>query len=383
MKTESVYVLREADRSPNACFLDAGIDGDADVLRFAAQPHGDPEALWFNFSLERTGAPARPTLRLVLAHAGNLLGFCDPQTVRLVVRADGGMWERTGTGRRLASADGQLHAAWEVPAPAERMDVAFCFPYAERELDLLLAETGGRLRCDSIGLSQGGRPLWRLSNRYGVPGDGRMGLYVVARQHSGETPGSWVLDGLLRRVVALGECAPLVWAVPFAHRDGVASGDYGKDSFPVDLNRAWGIPPMRHETLVMKADIRRWKKRCSPSLILDLHAPGACETAGCYFFLPRVALDAEVAGRVDAAARTIARALGPYASSDPVRRGDYPTRWELPTLSGAACTEFGVVGLTMETSYQRAGDTILTIEHYREIGTRLIDGVAAMVEPPG
>ena len=44
----------------------------------------------------------------------------------------------------------------------------------------------------------------------------------------------------------------------FMYLDDVLSGAYGKDPFPHDLNRAWGDPPMRHETLVMRHDIRRW-----------------------------------------------------------------------------------------------------------------------------
>jgi hypothetical protein len=372
------YRFLDAGHSPNALLLGFGSEPAADVVRAAACPHGGPEALWFSFTLVRTGAPAKPVLRIVLAHAGNMLGFGDPQAARLVSRVEGRVWERTGPGRRLDAADGQLHAAWEVPAPAGRIDLAFCFPYSQPELDLLIGETGGRLRSDAIGLSQGGRPLVRVSNAYGRRGGDAPGLYVVARQHSGETPASWVLDGLLRRVVALGDGAPLVWAVPFANADGVALGDYGKDSFPIDMNRAWGKPPMRHETLAIKADIGRWRERCRPVLILDLHAPGACETSGCYFFLPRGPLDDAAARRVEEAARGLASALGPYASADAVRRGTYASRWELPTLATAACTEFGTCGLSLETSYQRAGDTVLTIEHYREAGARLIDGFLAM-----
>ena len=53
-----------------------------------------------------------------------------------------------------------------------------------------------------------------------------------------------------------------------------------------DLNRAWGTPPMRHETLVMKRDCLLWAGRCRPALCLDFHAPGASEGGGCYFFVP-------------------------------------------------------------------------------------------------
>ena len=116
----------------------------------------------------------------------------------------------------------------------------------------MIQETGSFWRVDTIGVSQGGRPLLRLSNDYGRPKGERPGVFLMARQHSGEVSGAWVLDGVLRRFAELGEAAPLVWAIPLANIDSVEQGDYGKDNFPYDMNRAWGKLPMRHETLVLQ-----------------------------------------------------------------------------------------------------------------------------------
>ena len=94
-------------------------------------------------------------------------------------------------------------------------------------------------------------------------------------------PGSWVLDGLLRHAAqALDPSQLLIWVTPFAHLDGIVQGDYGKDPFPWDLNRAWTTPPMRHEVRVMQSDMTRWSQRCQPALVLDLHAPSPGEADG-------------------------------------------------------------------------------------------------------
>jgi two-component system NtrC family sensor kinase len=57
----------------------------------------------------------------------------------------------------------------------------------------------GHWHCDTIGLSQDGRDIVRLANTYGKVGENKSGLYFLARQHCGETPGSWVLDGALEQ----------------------------------------------------------------------------------------------------------------------------------------------------------------------------------------
>jgi hypothetical protein len=46
-------------------------------------------------------------------------------------------------------------------------------------------------------------------------------------------------------------------------------------------------------------------------------------------------------------------------------------------------TEFKVPGLTLETSYQAAGDRVLDIEDYRQIGVRLLDGLSALAVAGG
>jgi hypothetical protein len=375
------YVCETAFAGGNAVVLGSAGGADCDEFHFSAHPRGSPEALWFRFRLRRESAAPAPLLRLVLRHSGDLLGFGNPGAVRIVVRADDGEWRRTEPGARVDAPDGQVHAAWQVRAPARTLDVAFCYPYGRDEMTTLVSETAGRLCADTIGVTQGGREIVRLSNAVGETGSGRPGLYFVARQHSGETPGSWVLDGLLRRCAALDARGPLVWAVPFCDPDGVEAGDYGKDRLPMDMNRAWGHPPMRHETMVVKRDIRRWMERCRPVAIVDLHAPGACETAGGYFFV--FAAEPDWDARLTAMAHALARALGAFAAADPARRANYPSRWSSPDLSGAAVTEFKVPGLTLETSYQAAGDRVLDIEDYRQIGVRLLDGLSALAVAGG
>jgi predicted deacylase len=246
------------------------------------------------------------------------------------------------------------------------------------EVEALVAETGGAWRADTIGFSQGARPLVRLSNDPGAPGSDRPGLYVLARQHSGETPGSWVLDGFLRRLAEAGDAAPMVWAVPLANIDGVEGGDYGKDNFPYDLNRAWGPAPMRHETLVLQRDARRFADRCRPVAGLDFHAPGGCQTEGVYAYVPDPETEADAAAATRPWVAAFAEALGPGLAAPKfgvVAR--YASRWATPGFRRFAWSELGVPALTIETPYARCGRTVLTRDVYRDVGRRLADATLA------
>jgi len=337
-------------------------------VSFSPDPHGGPECLWFCFRISSPEGEIG-ALRLKMKNPDTTLGGGRPENFRPVIRRGEGEWERIGTGRVAERPDGRMSVIWDLDVPAPHCDVAFCYPYGAPEIDALLGDCGEALRADGIGHSQGGRGLVRLSNDYGTTERKRPGLYLVARQHAGEMPGSWVLDGFLREMVRLGSDAPLVWAVPLSNIDGIEWGDYGKDNFPYDLNRAWSTPPMRHETLCIRKDIARWQARCRAELAIDFHAPGGSEAAGAYCFTPTPQSDADMGSATARWAETIRHALGEtYAAEEFLRTADYPSRWETMRFT-QFCWSQGVPALTIETPYALSGETVMTRERYREMGS--------------
>ncbi len=345
-------------------------------VSFAADPHGGPECLWFCFRVQRTGPADQPCpqqFRLVLKHPQNMLGASDAAALRPVIKRPGSDWERLGPGVAEPLPDGRCNIVWETNPPEPLLEVAFCYPYGRSELDLLLAETDGYWHDDVIGVSQEARPIIRLANDYGEPDGQRPGVYLVARQHSSETPGSWVLDGLFRYMASLGEAAPLVWAVPLTNIDGVENGDYGKDNFPYDLNRAWGVVPMRHETLVIRRDLLRWRERCKPMLAIDFHAPGGCETYGIYCFRGQGANESEeVRTATQEWSDIIEATLGEqYAADDFCRIATYASRWETPRFAEYCAETLAIPALSTETPYAMVGDKVLEVPDYREAGRRI------------
>lgn len=358
--------------------------GSVAEVAFTPEPRGGPEVMWFCFRLLRTsdGADAGsqpPRVRLVWRNYENALGASNSATIRPVVREAGGDWCRLPAGERVEHPDGRAWLVWEVtaPGPGRWLEMALCYPYGPDDVARLIAESEEYWRADTIGLSQSGRPLVRLSNGSGKPGDARPGLFIIARQHAGETPGSWVVDGLLRSLAAAagaGREVPLTWCVPLADIDGVIEGAYGKDRFPYDLNRAWDRPAMRHEALVIQRDLDRWAQRCRPTLVLDAHAPGLSEAQGVYAYLP----DPDETPRRTELSRPwcerLHRSIGDeLAAGNFGRVAKYRSRWTTPGFTAFAGMTYDCAALAIETPYALAADgaCLLTQERYREVGERI------------
>ena len=173
----------------------------------------------------------------------------------------------------------------------------------------------------------------------------------------------------------------IVWAVSLSNIDGVENGYYGKDNFPYDLNRAWGLPPMRHETLVIQRDIIRWKDRCKPFLAIDFHAPGASETDGAYFFITSGEKDKKQHKIEKNFAEKLSRKVGEkYMSPDCIRSISYKSRWETPHFEDFIRNIVKIPALAMEIPYCICKKTLMKKEDYREIGKRIGTSILEMIE---
>jgi hypothetical protein len=168
------------------------------------------------------------------------------------------------------------------------------------------------------------------------------------------------------------------WAVPFVDLDGAVEGNYGKDSLPIDFNRAWGFMPMRPEVAAIQRDMRHFAEGRARRFVLDLHGPGGGETRmyqmHCRSNRPR-------------AQRQAAESFSAFFAAEipeqpPERLGvvpEYGSRWDLShNLSSWAWDELdGTLGVTIETAYQPMNEGHWqTRDDYREIGSRVARAVA-------
>jgi hypothetical protein len=357
----------------NAADIEILTGGPVPEVRFASDPCGGPEVMWFHLRLEETTPdPATQTkVRLTWNYFDNVLGATEAADCFPVCLVSGQSWTRLKRGDETRTPDGRRQLSWSIPHPAPFVEIAFCFPYGPADIDAVLDRSKDYWQAAPIGLSQGGRRLLRLHNATGTPGGTQPGIYIVARQHAGETPGSWVLDGFLRHWSQIRKGAYVIWSVPLADIDGVMRSHDGKTSSPYDLNHAWGVPPMRHEALAIRHDVERWKARCKPILALDLHAPGACERDGVYARMsqdPAGSLAAEETKWCNVFQNEL---QAEFAAPEFKRVPAGPVLADTPTFTDFMRDQMGVPSLSLEIPYTHAAGAVLTQKSYREIGRRL------------
>ena len=126
---------------------------------------------------------------------------------------------------------------------------AYFAPYSmERHADLIaFAQTSERCQVETLGATLDGQSMDCL--RFGEPGDDRKPIWMVARQHPGETMAEWWMEGLINRLVdhsdpvvnALLERAVL-YLVPNMNPDGSRRGHLRTNAVGANLNREWDNP---------------------------------------------------------------------------------------------------------------------------------------------
>jgi len=155
-------------------------------------------------------------------------------------RVESTEWQKTKDGSQLN---------WTITPTADSVFFAYFQPYSyEQHMDLM-AEFSNSNNCDylTFGRTLDGRPLDML--RFG---DGPLQLYVVARQHPGESMASWLAEGLIRRLADQADPkakalmrAATVNVVPNINPDGSIRGHLRTNAGGANLNREWssGIYP--------------------------------------------------------------------------------------------------------------------------------------------
>lgn len=372
----SAPVVRPGRVSGNGCILRVEPAGEGWEVAFASEPRTSPQPLWFH--IEAAGLGGAP-VEFVWENPDICLGSrSELHLLRPVLRPGHGDWTRCGEVALDEHDDGRRSLRFSHEGGTETVAAAFCFPYGLEQLETTLAETGDAWERCVIGVTTEGRPLPRLRLR----GDGvrrRPGLYLCARQHAGETPGSWALDGILRFLAGEDEEARAIresidlWVCPFVDLDGVVNGNYGKDALPWDFNRAWEEKPMRAAVHAIMADMQRFRERHETRLIMDFHGPGH-STPGVYVQLPREERPAEHYQAARQFAGELAKQFPELSPASVAQDTRYSSRWnKLATIASWAWDYLDhTLSICIETSYQRLTDDLLYPADYHEIGRRVL-----------
>lgn len=117
--------------------------------------------------------------------------------------------------------------------------------------------------------------------RSGAPSNGKYCVFMIARQHPGESNGSHVLKGSIEQLLSGSAISMKVlsWCdfviIPMLNPDGVVAGNFRTSLFGRDLNRLWKtkdstlIPEVEMARTVFGELVETYKKKIL--LFMDYH----------------------------------------------------------------------------------------------------------------
>lgn len=331
-----VLSLARADDIRLRIRADQGVDGDAAFRQ------------WFHFRLHGAAGQA---VRLVFENAAEAAYPDGWPDYRCVASYDRRNWFRV---RGTRYENGQL----VVEHTPERNSIYYAYfePYShERHLDLLgRVEMSPFASVTNLGATVEGRDLDLVT--VGRPGPGKAPVWIIARQHPGESMAEWFVEGLLERLLdgadpvarRIREKAVL-YIVPNMNPDGAIRGNLRTNAAGANLNREWREPSLERSPEVLL--VREAMEASGVELFLDIHGDEALP----YVFFSTAE---EVPGFTDTQRVRQARFVEAFMAASP----DFQTehgylngrfRDELLTLASKwVAHRFGCVSLTLEMPFK-------------------------------
>lgn len=235
---------------------------------------------WFHFRLE---APLGEVCKLKITNAGASAypqGWPDYNVCTSWNRQD---WFRTPS----EFEDGVL--SFEITMVQNSVYFSYFAPYShERHLDLLAwAGEDERVQLETLGQTLDGRAMSLLT--ISDTDQPQHKVWVIARQHPGETMAEWFVEGLLHSL--LDDDTPLAkqllqttrfYIVPNMNPDGSARGNLRTNAAGANLNREWENPSMETSPEVYLVRARMMQE--GGDIFLDVHGDEALPynfVAGC------------------------------------------------------------------------------------------------------
>jgi murein tripeptide amidase MpaA len=340
----------------------------------------DSNGAWFQWFYFRVRGAAGRALTLRIVNAG-VSSYPDGwHGYRACVSADRAQWRRTDT----RYAGGVLEI--QHTAQADEIWFAFFAPYdlARHQRFVAQAAANPAVTARSIGHSVDGRDIDCLS-----VGEGIRSVWLIGRQHSGETMASWWMEGALGRL--LDSADPVATQlraiarfhlVPIVNIDGAARGNLRGNAAGIDLNRQWHAPdPV---TAPEVAAVLAAMDETGADFCLDIHGDETIPHVfvdGCD--ADPMAMPAQVAG-----VETFKAALLKASPAFQTAVG-YPTTYGGDGAPGMCCRavarRFGGIGITLEMPFKDSFEAPDPVEGWSpkasaQMGRDCLEAVLAVLE---
>ncbi len=306
---------------------------------------------WFHFRV--TGADGSDlTFNIVNAGDATYPGGWDDY--RAAASYDGARWFRVDT--ELDEGTLRIRHAPEHPTCHYAYFAAYSW---DRHLELVDgAKARPGVHVEVLGQSVEKRPIHRI--RLGEPARGKRQVWIIARQHPGETMGQWFMEGVLSRLLdeddptarALLEGA-VVHLVPLMNPDGAAHGNQRTNAAGVNLNREWLSPSAEKSPEVLA--VRAAMMKSGVDLFLDVH--GDEDTP--YIFAAGCEGNPGYTPRIDALEDLFMRTLMELDEDFQRRYGydlDEPGQADLSIAANYAGQRFDCLALTLEMPFKDDAD---------------------------
>jgi len=231
---------------------------------------------WFHFRLQ--GAAGVPvTLRFV--NAGQCAYAKGWENYRINASHDRQHWQRITT-----RYDAGVMTAQFTP-DSNSVFLAYFEPYSwERHLDLIAsAAVSDHVQLERLGASLDGRDMdvLRITDAGSATLEAdKRAVWLIARQHPGETMAEWFIEGFLERLLdaedpvarkLLAQC--VFHVVPNMNPDGSVRGNLRTNGVGANLNREWLEPTMARSPEVHL--VRQKMESTGVDLFLDIHGDEA------------------------------------------------------------------------------------------------------------
>ena len=244
----------------------------ADIQLNIRKDNASEFAQWFHFCLQGAAGEA---LTLRFLNAGSCAYPKGWEDYRVVASYNRQHWFRIAT-----EFDGQVMTARLTP-DTQSVYFAYFEPYSyERHLDLIgSAAASDQVEVQHLGQSLEGRDmtLLRVTDQHSAtPVAQKKKIWLIARQHPGETMAEWFTEGFLQRLldgddpvarVLLAQC--VFYVVPNMNPDGAVRGNLRTNAAGANLNREWAAPSLEKSPEVFL--VRQKMMEVGVDLSLDAH----------------------------------------------------------------------------------------------------------------
>lgn len=373
---------------PSGAAENVYLKSDGAIAFSIPEEPGGGEYLWFYFEVSGMTSPDAEFVLENAAGAHQTGGRW--QITRPVFSVDGRNWIRAVETRYsresgITQIFGSPVFRFRSPVSAETLRVAYCYPYTSEDLgdllDHLKMESG--IILSSLGESEEGRSIIRvdLESRLNAPDGGVPQIWVICREHPGETPASFVCEGMMEALLnhpagqRLRDAFGFTF-VPILNIDGVRHGYYYHNAKGVNLARDWENLSSA-EVRALKAALETAVASKNLRLVINLHASNDPGKGHFFVEIPDSKLKPQDADFQRSIFQTA-------EGNDPQLQGRSRVQLlDLPGITGNALyNDYGVYCLYLESNYSLGADgSTVTPESLRRVGKALVQALAEVLRP--